>query len=251
MELTCPHCGFGRAIPDDRLPTRAMRVVCPGCGERFPWRPPRAERFVAAPTASKTCPVCGLEQASALACRGCGVIFARLAERRQVEPARRPRRAAPPAPSSTAGEKPAPQAREKAGFALRAIAVLIDGIVYGVALLLVGLGLGGIISSFGDANPQLKAMMILLAIFVLLALGNLYRVFFIGYCGQTPGKMVTRIKVIRCNGDEIGFGAAIFREVIGKLISGLLLGCGYLMVLFDDNHQGLHDKIADTYVVKL
>jgi len=255
MELSCPHCGFKREIADDKLPERAMRVVCPGCGERFPWRPAPAAgrpRFVQPAPVSKTCPVCGLEQASALACRGCGVIFARLADRRRQEPAPAAPLQPPAAPSPPSRPaRPAPQATAKAGFGLRLIAVLIDGLVYTLALLLVALGLGGIIGQFGAANPQLLSMMILLALFVLLVLGSLYRVFFIGYCGQTPGKMVTRIKVVRTNGDEIGFGAAIFREVIGKLISALLFGCGYLMVLFDDQKQGLHDKIADTYVVKL
>jgi len=75
-------------------------------------------------------------------------------------------------------------------------------------------------------------------------------VLFIGYCGQTPGKMTTRIKVIRCNGAEVGYGAAIFREVIGKFISALLLLIGYVMIGFDEQKQGLHDKIADTYVIK-
>lgn len=255
MELTCPHCGFSREVPDDQLPDRPMRVVCPGCGERFPWRPAAPARPAVVPSASKTCPVCGLEQSSALACRGCGVIFARLAERRHQElpePTSQPQPApAAAADNHTVNDRPTPRQMAKAGFGLRFIAMLIDGLVFSVAVLLVALGLGGIIAHFGDANPQLMTMMVLLAIFVLLALSSLLQVFFIGYCGQTPGKMVTRIKVIRCSGAEVGFGAAIFREVIGKLISALLLGCGYLMVLFDEQHQGLHDKIADTYVVKL
>jgi uncharacterized RDD family membrane protein YckC len=78
-----------------------------------------------------------------------------------------------------------------------------------------------------------------------------YYVFFTGYCGQTPGKMALRIKVIRTNGMEIGYGKAALREVLGKFVSGILLGIGYLMVAFDLQKQGLHDKIADTYVIKL
>jgi uncharacterized RDD family membrane protein YckC len=34
-------------------------------------------------------------------------------------------------------------------------------------------------------------------------------------------------------------------------VSGLILGIGYLMVAFDERKQGLHDKIADSYVIKL
>ena len=78
-----------------------------------------------------------------------------------------------------------------------------------------------------------------------------YAVFFTGYCGQTPGKMVLRIKVIRTDGSPINYGRAALREVLGKFISSILLGIGYLMVAFDNRKQGLHDKIADTYVIKL
>jgi uncharacterized RDD family membrane protein YckC len=78
-----------------------------------------------------------------------------------------------------------------------------------------------------------------------------YAVFFTGYCGQTPGKMALRIKVIRTDGAPITYGRAALREVLGKFVSGILLGIGYLMVAFDSKKQGLHDKIADTYVIKL
>ena len=48
-----------------------------------------------------------------------------------------------------------------------------------------------------------------------------------------------------------GYGTAFLREVIGKFISSILLCIGYLMVAFDGQKQGLHDKIAGTYVIKL
>ena len=78
-----------------------------------------------------------------------------------------------------------------------------------------------------------------------------YAVFFVGYCGQTPAKMMLRIKVIRTDGRAMSYGRAALREVLGKFISSILLGIGYLMVAFDGKKQGLHDKIADTYVIKV
>jgi uncharacterized RDD family membrane protein YckC len=39
--------------------------------------------------------------------------------------------------------------------------------------------------------------------------------------------------------------------VVGKFLSALILGIGYLMAGFDRNKQGLHDRIAGTYVIKL
>lgn len=208
MTITCPHCQHHRVVSSKAVPPETVRILCPKCGGRFPWPPPRKQP----PTAKAVSP------------------------------------AVSRAPLPTL---PATKPLTTAGFGLRLVSQLIDGLVYSMLMLVLGVGLAIIISNFGGNDPHALTMMIILAVFVVIAVNWLYAVFFIGYCGQTPGKMVTRIKVVRTNGDEVGFGAAIFREVVGKFISCMLLFCGYLMVLFDDRHQGLHDKIADTYVIKL
>jgi uncharacterized RDD family membrane protein YckC len=63
--------------------------------------------------------------------------------------------------------------------------------------------------------------------------------------------MAARIKVIRTDGTQITYARAILREVVGKFLSKIILGIGYLMVAVDSRKQGLHDKIADTYVIKI
>lgn len=65
----------------------------------------------------------------------------------------------------------------------------------------------------------------------------------------TIGKLVLGIKVTDVNGERITFSKALLRN-LSKIISGAILMIGYLMILFDSKKQGLHDKIADTYVVK-
>jgi len=239
--IVCPQCGFSRQVPEEKIPRRTVRVVCPKCQERFSWQSKAVPRAVEFEIPEMICPACGERQTQRLVCQGCGVIFAKLAGKSRPQP---------PALSPSSSREQAARA-PKAGFALRCAAAAIDTVIYLLILLLVICGLSLIISSSGGNNPQALAMIGLLASFVVLIFDYLYRVFFIGYCGQTPGKMTTRIKVVRCNGDEVGFGAAIFREVIGKFISTLLLMIGYVMVCFDEQHQGLHDKIADTYVIKL
>jgi uncharacterized RDD family membrane protein YckC len=76
-------------------------------------------------------------------------------------------------------------------------------------------------------------------------------VYFTAYGGQTPGKMALRIKVLRSDSSPLTLGRAFYREVICKFVSGIILGIGYLMVAFDVKKQGLHDRMADTYVVRL
>lgn len=164
---------------------------------------------------------------------------------------------AAPQPETTVKEyrssarKTETEAHPKAGFWMRLVATVIDTFIVLVLLLLLGslLALAGFATGGGgeDAGGNIA---ILILLFVL-ALSVAYYVFFTGYCGQTPGKMALRIKVIRCDGSSLSYGRAAFREIPAKFISGIILGIGYLMVAFDDQKQGLHDRIADTYVIKL
>lgn len=68
--------------------------------------------------------------------------------------------------------------------------------------------------------------------------------------GQTIGKKWRGIMVVKGDGSEYRMGDAFMRDVVGRILCTLTLGIGLLMILFDANKQGLHDKIAKTYVVK-
>lgn len=63
----------------------------------------------------------------------------------------------------------------------------------------------------------------------------------------TLGKMAVGIKVGNANGEQINFLNAIGRY-FAKIISALLLGIGFMMVGWDEKKQGIHDKLAETYV---
>ena len=66
--------------------------------------------------------------------------------------------------------------------------------------------------------------------------------------GQTPGKMLMKIRVIKTDGTPISDSDAVLRY-IRTIIN--YIGCvGWLRALIDTNRQGWHDKIAQTYVVK-
>jgi uncharacterized RDD family membrane protein YckC len=65
----------------------------------------------------------------------------------------------------------------------------------------------------------------------------------------TLGKKALGIKVTSMEGHRISFGQATGRH-FGKILSGIILLIGYLMMLWDDKKQTLHDKMAGTLVVK-
>ena len=93
-----------------------------------------------------------------------------------------------------------------------------------------------------------------------MVLGVLYRALFIAGFGATLGKMALRIYVTRTDDSSArtpGFVRALVRALADELIgyfSGILLFLptliNYLMPLFTEKKQTLHDMMAGTIVVK-
>ncbi|MEK6657332.1 MAG: RDD family protein [Nitrospirota bacterium] len=142
----------------------------------------------------------------------------------------------------------------KGGFWIRFAAVFVDGIilliVQGIFGFFVGIGVGMGSIMRGGIPDEGQMLSGIIAFFVTIFIGMAYHIFFVGWRGQTPGKMALKLKIIQTNGEEMTYGKAFLRWV-GYSISGLTLGIGYLMVAFTKQKQGLHDKIAGTYVIRL
>ena len=68
--------------------------------------------------------------------------------------------------------------------------------------------------------------------------------------GQTPGKMLTRLRVETTEGEPLLFSQAFLRSV-GGLLQLLSAGLGYLMVLSNSERRGWNDRLAGTRVVNL
>jgi uncharacterized RDD family membrane protein YckC len=65
----------------------------------------------------------------------------------------------------------------------------------------------------------------------------------------TIGKRMLGVHVADENGNSISFLRASVRWIC-KIFSGLLLGIGYLMILFSVRKRGLHDVLAGTLVLR-
>ncbi len=66
--------------------------------------------------------------------------------------------------------------------------------------------------------------------------------------GQTLGKLMLRIRVVKKNGRRFSVIDGLLRNVFGYTISQIFL-LGYLWALYDDEQQAWHDKMAGTVVV--
>ena len=148
-----------------------------------------------------------------------------------------------------------------AGFWERLVALLIDGLILSAAYLVlifrgffvfVILGIGAATSN-NEAVSLSIISVLTAAVFFWVVILYLVQVFYFIYFtakGATLGKKVMGLKVIDETGSNIGYGKSFLREIVGKIVSGLVFNLGYVWVAFDDKKQGWHDKIAGTYVVK-
>ena len=137
------------------------------------------------------------------------------------------------------------------GFGRRLVAWLLDALILGVVQSILGIFLGtgfAGISSGNSVTPTTGTTMFANILSLIVWVG--YAVGYQGWTGQTLGKRVMCIKVVDENGKKPSYFTFFLRDVIGKIASGIILFIGFLMILWDGKKQGLHDKIASTYVVK-
>ena len=115
----------------------------------------------------------------------------------------------------------------RAGFWIRIAALALDAILIGVVL------------GFLEHSHRLE----------LLALAT-YAAVMWKLKGTTIGGIVCNLKVVRVDGRSLDWPTAIVRA-LSCFLSLAALGLGFIWIAFDDEHQGWHDKIAGTIVVRV
>lgn len=141
----------------------------------------------------------------------------------------------------------APQVNyQYAGFWIRYAAIWLDGIIIGLPIHFAAAFLVGSLQIPSQRIPgsifsTYDALVWLLTILI--------TIFFIMQYGATPGKMFFGLKITKEGNEKIDFGTAIIREIIGKILDVITILLGFVLIAFDSKKQGLHDKIAKTYVI--
>jgi uncharacterized RDD family membrane protein YckC len=134
-----------------------------------------------------------------------------------------------------------------AGFWVRVVAFLIDGIALSIITSVLGPTVGaGPAMEFESSQVQVN--------YGTNALSSLFGlIYFVGFWtwrSQTPGMMAFNMRVIRADdGGDVDIVRGILRYV-GLIISFAVLLIGVIWAAFDGRKQGWHDKIASTVVVR-
>src|SRR5207253_5252844 len=75
--------------------------------------------------------------------------------------------------------------------------------------------------------------------------GSVYYVALHALFGQTVGKMVVRVQVVRTDGGGLAVGRSILRS-LGYIVSGATLLVGYVIAGLRRDKRALHDLLAGT-----
>ncbi len=137
-----------------------------------------------------------------------------------------PADAAAPTPTPAATAAAAVATAPRAGFWIRMAALFIDIVLISVIV--------GILNSPDELW--------------LLALAG-YGALMWKIKGTTIGGLVCGLKVVRRDGAELNWDTAIVRA-LGCFLSMVVAGLGFLWIVFDEDRQAWHDKIAGTLVVR-
>lgn len=156
--------------------------------------------------------------------------------------------AAPPGPAYPGQQRPAMQRYEYIGFWTRFAAMFVDGIVVGIVRvgLYAAMGVPLNVMDRANANSEKESQL-----YILLAV--LYAAYFVlmnTACGATLGKMAAGIKIVKTDGSPIGFGNALGRYLLQTIFAIFTCGLAYIAVATNSVHQGWHDRLMNTMVVK-
>ncbi|MFQ5657472.1 MAG: RDD family protein [Candidatus Methylomirabilales bacterium] len=197
------------------------------------------------------CPHCGYISFDGLtACRRCAKP---LLPRRGYVPLNLAPPSGPIPPSTAAPPTVSRPSLVYADLFRRGLAVLIDTpLLFFLAVLamvlasLTAIG-GGTLA--GNVTTEVTLLAFGAAFLAAFAVSLAFHVLCWVWGGQTPGKMLMGLQVVREDGNGIGYGRALLRWV-GYLCAVLPLGLGFVVAFFHPRGRGLHDLLAGTCVTR-
>lgn len=170
-----------------------------------------------------------------------------------------------PPPPGAGGPRPTLSGpRVLAGWWARVGAQLIDGVIVGIGAAILVVAISAPFSIGFFANDTVGILSILLGLLIATVCVSIVALLYAPALmartnGQTLGRKVTGIRVVRASGRPIDFGFAMVREVLVKsLLFGVLSSVTFglaslidvLWPLWDEEHRALHDFVVGTRSIR-
>ncbi|MBF0417306.1 MAG: RDD family protein [Magnetococcales bacterium] len=159
----------------------------------------------------------------------------------------------PGAAGDTMAVEPSLAPPRYAGFWFRFLAAIVDALLCQIVIVVIALLLGfALIASMTPTFSESEIMNAGSGMGFLVGILVQWLWFTVSESSRwqaTLGKKMFGLRVTDEQGGRIGFGRANTRYWC-KILSTLILFIGFVMVAFTKKKQGLHDKIADTLVIR-
>jgi uncharacterized RDD family membrane protein YckC len=156
-----------------------------------------------------------------------------------------------------------------AGFWIRFVAYIVDGLILSIPIFIIVLifgviagiigGMTGAIHSLGNSGsePAVGAVMgvsialmeLVFFVFIIVITWLYFAMLESSPAQATYGKRLLGLQVTNLSGGRISFGQASGR-FFAKILSKMIFYVGFIMAGFTERKQGLHDMIAGTLVVR-
>ncbi len=136
----------------------------------------------------------------------------------------------------------------------RIVAAIIDTIILWVVMFIIAMPLGVQAMMMGTMTDPMAAAQLAGATMIVGVLGIViglgYFVYFEGTTGQTIGKKIVNIKVVRKDGKPMTYMDALIRTIL-RIIDGMAFYIvGLIVIVVSKEKQRIGDMAAKTLVVK-
>jgi uncharacterized RDD family membrane protein YckC len=139
------------------------------------------------------------------------------------------------------------------GFWIRFAAYFIDYVILQLVNVVLLVGMFAVMAASGGGDESASGPNFVIVLFYLLmfATAFFYYVVPTGHPKMqgTLGKRIVGLRVIRENGENVGYGLAFGRMLAYGFLTGITLGIGLIMAAFDKEKRALHDHVCRTRVI--
>ena len=132
----------------------------------------------------------------------------------------------------------------KAPFFLRCAAILVD------YLLLISIPMVWLLLSKFLSDPSLPPTLGPIVWFLVLIAFLVDFILFPLIVGQTAGKMVFGLTIVKSDGSRLNLMSIVIRNLLGYLLTIVTFGVGFFISAANSSGRSLHDLIAGTTVVR-
>jgi uncharacterized RDD family membrane protein YckC len=166
------------------------------------------------------------------------------------------------APSAVLADPDNGEHLELAERGTRLGARILDGLIFGLGFVLIGILAAILIPAFVSRRAGSASSIVAMVVLVVLALGLMvalmaWNLVWLHRHGQTIAKRLLKIRIVQRDGSSVGMGRLLgIRILLLWVIESIpLLGPLFSLVnacfIFRDDRRCIHDLMADTIVVKV